>query len=382
MMIFLVRTIKQIDEKTTMPTDFVIQAESEEDIKYIMNNAKVIVVWLNTVPGRPQSGQIFAQVQQNDILLTCCVAAASIEQACERFVALGLPIIRIQTSHKDISPEQSDQLISYYQNIYANTQPNEEKQKAQEEQKVYQTINSEKQQKIVAVISQTLQDIDAIEKEFTGQNLYRSELHQLHDIKEQLTKMKLWSNMEKSTLILEEAFSLMEKIELSQITMMKQEEQQVMTDSVVSNIDVISELDKFKRAKEVNQAGMSQTASDIYYTFFGISGLYQKFLAKDAMQSLRHLQTSIGNLVSFIHEGITTILLTLSLLIMYSYHSNGIANFPLGELLIQYGIAALISYTLLALRRSNIIILFLALILAIVSVIIIQRLLIANLALM
>lgn len=43
-MIFLVRTIKQIDEQTAIPTDFVIQAENEEQIKHIMNDAKVIVV--------------------------------------------------------------------------------------------------------------------------------------------------------------------------------------------------------------------------------------------------------------------------------------------------------------------------------------------------
>jgi len=49
-MIFLVRTIKQIDEKATMPTDFVIQAENEEEIKHIMNDAKVIVVGISVVP--------------------------------------------------------------------------------------------------------------------------------------------------------------------------------------------------------------------------------------------------------------------------------------------------------------------------------------------
>ncbi len=108
--------------------------------------------------------------------------------------------------------------------------------------------------------------------------------------------------MEKSTLMLEQAFSLMEKVEMSEITTMKEEEQRVMSNSVISNIDIISELDKFKRAHDVQQAGMSQTASDIYYTLFGMSGLYQRFLAKDIVQSIRQLQQSIGNIVSLIHE--------------------------------------------------------------------------------
>jgi len=65
--------------------------------------------------------------------------------------------------------------------------------------------------------------------------------------------MKLGSNTEKSTLILEKAFSIMEKIEMSQINTMRQTEQQVVTNSIVSNIDIISELDKFKRSQEVHQ---------------------------------------------------------------------------------------------------------------------------------
>lgn len=381
-MIFLVRTIKQIDEKATMPTDFVIQAENEEEIKHIMNNAKVIVVGISVVPWRPRSGRIFAQVEKDGIMITCCVASDTVDHACERFVALWLPIIRIQTSDKSVSQEQSDQLIMKYRSIYEQQNEQEKEQKEEGERQEHENIDSEKQQRVIAIIGQTVQDIEWIEKEFWPHNIYREEIRQLHEIKEQLTKMKLGSNTEKSTLILEQAFSLMEKIEMSQINTMRQAEQQVVTNSIVSNIDIISELDKFKRAQEVNQAWMSQTTSDIYYTFFGISGLYQKFLAKDILQSLRQFQQSIATLIQTLHEWIFTILLTISILGMYRYHATWAMNPFVGELLIQYGIAAMISYIVLLFRRRNIIIVFLSLILAIVGVIIIQRLLIINLALM
>ena len=74
--------------------------------------------------------------------------------------------------------------------------------------------------------------------------------------------------MEKSTQILEQVFKIMEKIELASINQMKMQEEQITDYSVVSNIDIVGELDKLKRAKQTNAAGMKKNNSDIYYTIF------------------------------------------------------------------------------------------------------------------
>jgi hypothetical protein len=46
----------------------------------------------------------------------------------------------------------------------------------------------------------------------------------------------------------------MEVIEMENLTEMKEEEQKIMSSSIVSNVDIISELDKIKRANQTIQA--------------------------------------------------------------------------------------------------------------------------------
>ena len=76
--------------------------------------------------------------------------------------------------------------------------------------------------------------------------------------------------MEKASMILEETLAIMERIELESINAMKKEEEVVIDTSVVSNVDVVGELEKLKRSKQVSEVGINKNKSDIYYTFFGI----------------------------------------------------------------------------------------------------------------
>ena len=57
------------------------------------------------------------------------------------------------------------------------------------------------------------------------------------------------SNLEKATSVLEETFALMEKVEIALLSDMKEEETKIISSSVISNVDIISELEKIKRAK-------------------------------------------------------------------------------------------------------------------------------------
>lgn len=60
----------------------------------------------------------------------------------------------------------------------------------------------------------------------------------------------------------------MERLEMASIASMKSQEQEVIQSSVISNVDIVAELDKIKRAKEVNDAGIKKNSSDFYYTLF------------------------------------------------------------------------------------------------------------------
>ena len=54
----------------------------------------------------------------------------------------------------------------------------------------------------------------------------------------------------------------------------------------ITTIHSIDSLEKLKRANQTNQAGTKKTSSDLYYTYLGIAGLYQKFILKDILNKI------------------------------------------------------------------------------------------------
>ena len=298
-MIYLVQTLKEIKWQT-LNTDFVIQADSESDIKMIMNNSKIIVLGSTLVPGWPKSGQFFVTLRYENTQIKCCIASDTIEHACERCIIMWLPVIHIQDIKSNTTQEQSDQLIATYKLIYEKKEEEEKNQEQEQTEKKKALMSDKKQKKIIETINQTLIDIGNLAPEIINNPSFYWDIQQLNTYKEELTKMKLWSNIEKSTIILEQVFAIMEKLELASINNLKQKEQEIISTSSISNIDIMGELEKLKRAKTINDIWINKNNSDIYYTLFWIVWLYQKFIAKDIFKKLSTLQQLLSWWIHYI----------------------------------------------------------------------------------
>ncbi len=62
----------------------------------------------------------------------------------------------------------------------------------------------------------------------------------------------------------------------------------------------MGELEKLKRAKTINDIWINKNNSDIYYTLFWIVWLYQKFIAKDIFKKLSTLQQLLSWWIHYI----------------------------------------------------------------------------------
>ena len=380
-MIYLVHTLKQQKEKT-INTDFVIEADSEEIIKVIMNNCKVIVLSTTLVPWWPKSWTFFANLQYEEKILKCCIAADNIEHACQRCTLIDLPIVSIQDINNPISSQESE---SYIQKFLEERklQIEQEKQKENKEKKE-KTIDmsNRKQKKITEIITQTLEDINKLPSNVLENRNLVSEIHELNDLKEMLTKIKMWSNVEKSTQVLERVFTLMEKIELTNIIATKTENlwwevwEKILTDDSVdfSDSDIINELWKLKRAKQGQQIGMNQWIWDIYYTVFWLIGLYQKFIAKDIIKKISKIKDIISWIIVYIHFIIIQISLYISLRIMrLSFLHEEISQY-ISMILVVVGIVGTVWLIPLAFRKKHILFVLFWIIVAIIIAITLQSL--------
>lgn len=203
--------------------------------------------------------------------LKFCLKSESIEEACSRCIDLELPILSINDIQQPLSETDSQNLIKHLIQKRNETIQQQQAIEQQKKKKKAEVMDDKRKDKIMNVITDTLQDISKIEKEFESNITVIEKTRKLHDLKEQLTKIKMGSNLEKATTVLEETFTVMEELELSNLNQLKEEEQKVSSTSVISNVDIMSELEKIKKANQATEAGTKKTSSDLYYTYLGIT---------------------------------------------------------------------------------------------------------------
>lgn len=379
-MIYLVHTIKEVSSET-INTDFVLEATNENEIKEFVSLYKLIVLWITPVKWWPNSWQFFGIFTWIDNkTYKFCIKAESLEEACNRCIELELPITSINDIKNPMTEEKS---IEYVQDL-KQRKYERDNQKAQEEEikkKEHEMIIDDKRkEKIMEVIWETLIELTRLENSTTNNIQLLWEKRKLHDLKEQLTKIKMWSNLEKATSVLEETFAIMEKVEIALLSDMKEEETKIMSSSVISNVDIISELEKIKRANQTTQAWTKKNNSDLYYTYLWVVGLYQKFIVKDIFNKFSQIKEVVTYTIEYIAYWFVTSSVIIWLYFFYLLLQNNL-NQNIFISMITLWIWWIIWKLPIAVKKSSFVMNIIYIILAIISIIIIQRMIIINFAL-
>jgi hypothetical protein len=164
------------------------------------------------------------------------------------------------------------------------------------------------------MIAQTISDVEELQQKTNG-TVSPISLRDLSNQLEELKKLRMGTNIDKITDALEMIFTAMERIDLEYLETQKEHEVAIMKDSLISDTDVIGELDKYNKAQKVHLAGTSKNAEDHYYVFFGKLGIYQKFLTKELLGRLQKLTDILYNIFDYIGIFVIMILLIASVYI-------------------------------------------------------------------
>lgn len=233
---------------------------------------------------------------------------------------------------------ESENLIRTLTKTREDQQKQIRQQQEAEAQKQQLILDDKKKERIMKVIDETLTDINTLQAGYGPNVALTNDQKKLEEFKDQLIKIKMGNNIEKATAILEETLALMEKIEMGLIFNLKEQEQQINQQSIVSNIDIITELDKIKRAKQTTEAGLKNKNSDLYYSYLGIVGLYQKFIAKDFFAKISEIKGLISNIDRYIAYMITVGLTVMGGFVLYALVTDTV-NYKLPLTMIWLSVA-------------------------------------------
>lgn len=113
-------------------------------------------------------------------------------------------------------------------------------------------------------------------------NLY---LRQLKDITDNLKKARMWNNLNKMIMVVEDSLRISEKIELAAMDQMQKQEVESITWTLISELDVVLEYEKYKKADRLVKASKVQkvkmSLTDHYYSILGKVWIYPNLLVKE-----------------------------------------------------------------------------------------------------
>ena len=109
----------------------------------------------------------------------------------------------------------------------------------------------------------------------------------------------------------------MEEMEFEYLEYMRKGEYRVLNDSLVSNVDVIDQMDQFDTAHKIEAAGVTKSYNDQYYLLLGKSGMFARFFGKDFTAKIAQIVNILSTLLDFVEYTLIMILLTIGALLCY-----------------------------------------------------------------
>ncbi len=168
--------------------------------------------------------------------------------------------------------------------IQLSLQIQNETQKKQES-KIYkdQTLD-----KVLKIVDKTFLEIDNLTSK-VWETASQSDIRDLSVMKQDLTKLKMWRNDDKMIELLQKIYQTYYKIHDTYMLSLKKEQQYPISWSIVSDVDVLMELEKLNKAKKVKEIGAKRDKDDTFYLSFDKIWLYIRFLVQDITNKAKDL---------------------------------------------------------------------------------------------
>jgi hypothetical protein len=192
----------------------------------------------------------------------------TIEKACVFFTLLGFDISEINylaDSEKLSIQETQNSISQAKQQAKQIIQKTEQELSAQQQQKqaIYE---DEKLKKMRQVVEQIFFQKKELVEKIQGR-ISTEKLKLLQNEENELNKLRLGRNYEKMSEVVKKLVELMGQIESEYLHYMEQNKYLVLPDSVITNIDIIMENERCKKAKRVQELSAKKDKNDKRYSF-------------------------------------------------------------------------------------------------------------------
>lgn len=380
-MTFYVNGIKQQkDKKYTV--EMLVYVENESLVRKFLEAQNILILSVKDFTSDEKAfGDITMTVQYNDQNIGILSKYTDIEKACEFFSFIGLNLQTINSNLQSVSSEKSAEIItkSKEKALEKKQHQIEVKQEEEAEEKniyVDQNLVSAKQiilnifEKIATTITRAESIIDI------------QEMKKINALTEELKKLRMGTNLEKITEVIQKIFLWIEKIDNQRFDLQKKESEYVFSESIIHLTDVDRELERMENIEILKSMGIKISLKNKDYVVFGKSALFWKFLQKDIFNkwgNISNILFPLYDIVEFI------LLIVISLFAVYTLFNQiymfSINQFGLAYSLMVVGLRGMVIFAARYFRNKNIGRLLLVIVVAVLLHYILLRAVTTNFAL-
>ena len=361
---------------------FLIEQESPAQVRKILQGHEIIILWIKEALGEETSfGTIQCTIQEGDKQYTIIPQATKIFDAVVEIMSLWFNLINSNFIQNPLEQSKIDAIISDARD-QLQTETN---QKALEDQVELQTTKHIYQDKKLKKLQEILEEI------FTYlTNLYPKidgvvmpeRITRLHQLENDLRKLKMWRNINKIKETLTILFKLLDKIQDKYFEKLEQEGwygDKIFPETQVIERDLIREYQKLKKSETIKNLDIKANKGDKYYIFFEKNGMFWRFLRKDLFHSIQNINELWSTFFKFLQFVLIVINVELWL---YAWTQNIFAWAGdiqhIWIILLYIGVASLVVFALSFFRRKNVWRLILLILIWIVTYIIVTLLIVNN----
>ena len=376
-MLFHVIGIKEVTNGTENKKhniDILIKGDSESFIRIFLQKHNIIVLSVAEY-NKPSSdfGNLQIDISYKDKqedLVNIFSYLTDIKSALFLFMTIWFAVENINFTNENKLQDREISDIIKEATIQLEATKVQQKQevtdKKDQERKMYKDEKLEKTIKIAEKAFIQIEDL--LQKVWP-----RVSQDKIRDIKlmaQELTKLKMWRNDDKMSELLEKIYDKIDAIDTEYLEYMHKNISYPIEGSVVTNIDVISENQKFKKSKKIKAIWAKRDIDDNYYLSFESLWIYIKFLFKDLKDRTKRLSDFVSNSFGYMGLAMLTILIAMSLIFRFNKVSYAIdQNLYHYVFLIKIAIFGLILFFIQKIKKdtisSNILFLIIAIVVAV-----------------
>lgn len=330
-MLFHIIGIKEVInglENKKYNIDILIKWDSEEFIKSFLQKNNIIVLNITeyTKPmtdfGNLQAELIYTDKHEEKIEIVSYIT--DIKSALFLFVTIGFKIKYINFLQGDkLNDQQVIDAITQMTDKIESTiaqKKQEATNKKEQEKKMYKDKKLENTVKIAEQAFVQIEDL--LQKVWN--DIAQDKIRDISLMAQELTKLKMWRNDDKMLELLEKIYEKVDLINTEYLKYMQKNIFYPIENSAVTNVDIISENQKLKKAHKIKEIWAKRDSDDNYYLSFESVGIYAKFLFIDIKNKTKDIPDFIKRSFWYIATATLSMVIVMSFILWFKKISYSI----------------------------------------------------------